>query len=254
MTSDPNANQAFDNWFEEDNENGDGFASLDADGQEEVSEFADLFDINDRDEQSTQIFAEKPKESADKAVRMTLDFESPEAELDALFTEDEDPSQGHLDPFETSSWLEIDQLMDQQDTPEVTPKTPVPTQAAGSRLDDSELAGLRDLLVIEADFSVPSHSAPVTPTTPRATPTPAPVSVATRSSDSAPVLLFSAIDDLSILIDQSPADPDFSFSNLEAFLNTPVQKPLTTLTHHPFKVPTSVDEPEDEFKDLEVLL
>lgn len=258
MTSDPNATQAFDNWFEEDNENGDGFASLDADGQEGISEFMDLFDINDGDDRSSQIFAEKPQASGDKAVRMTLEFESPEAELDALFTEDDDPSQGHIDPFETSSWLEIDQLMDQQDAFGTEREAPAPTHQ-GRNLDDAELAGLRDLLGVEmdfADFAEPPRRppAPVSVPTPRAKPAPTPVPVAASFAEPFPVLLFAAIEDLDSLIDQAPADPDFSFAKLETLLDTPVQQPFTTLTHHPFKLPTNVDEVEDEFKDLEVLL
>ncbi|MEB3229294.1 MAG: hybrid sensor histidine kinase/response regulator [Synechocystis sp.] len=243
MTSDPNATQAFDNWFEEVSENGDGFAALDADDQTGIGELMDLFDANDDADPSAEIFAETPQAAADKAVRMSLDFDSPEAELEALFAEDEDPDQGQLDPFEPSSWLEIDQLIDQQDTPS---REPAPAKEPSPQsLDDSELAGLRDLLGVGMEASIPASPppAPVAPPPPRVTPPSAP----------APVLLFLAIDDLDALIDQAPADPDFSFVELDELLSTPVQKPKITLTHS-FKVPVTVDEGEDEFKDLEVLL
>ncbi|MFM1841662.1 MAG: hypothetical protein RLZZ490_393 [Cyanobacteriota bacterium] len=241
MTSDPNATQAFDNWFEEDNDGGDGFAVLDNDGQDGIGDLMDLFDIDDNPNHSAQIFAEKAQAKTADPVRMTLDFESPEAELEALFTEEEDPSQGQLDPFETSSWLEIDQLMDQQDESEVKRNIPTPASQDRNRLADDELAGLRDLLGVDMDIVDPPRRAPV------------PTVVTPPASEPLPVLLFTAIDDLSIFIDQVPADSDFSFSALETLLNAPVQQPFTTLTH-PFKVPANIDEGEDEFKDLEVLL
>ena len=243
MTSDPNATQAFDNWFEEDNEGGDGFASLDAEAQDGIGELMDLFGSNDDANQTAQIFAKTPKQSGDRAVRMTLDFESPEAELDALFTDDEDPSEGQLDPFETTSWLEIDQLMDQQDEPGIKRDIPTPVSQDSNRLADDELAGLRDLLGVGLDIAEPPSRPPVA----------VPVAARTAVPEPSPVLLFMAIDDLDTFIDQSPADPDFSFSELEALLDTAAQKPFTTLTH-PFRVPATVDEVEDEFKDLEVLL
>ncbi|MGA1627097.1 MAG: hybrid sensor histidine kinase/response regulator, partial [Prochlorothrix sp.] len=96
---------------------------------------------------------------------------------------------------------------------------------------------------MEASIPASPPPAPVAPPPPRVTPPSAP----------APVLLFLAIDDLDALIDQAPADPDFSFVELDELLATPVQKPKITLTHS-FKVTVTVDEGEDEFKDLEVLL
>lgn len=243
MTSDPNATQAFENWFEEDSEDGDGFAPLEA-GENGINDLMDLFDADSGGHESAQIFAGNVNAMPAKPTRMTLNFDSPEAELDALFTEDEDPSQGQLDPFETSSWLEIDQLMDQQASPATAP---TPTVAAGG-LNDAELAGLRDLLGVDAALSEPPSAPPSPPpVVPRPAPVPPP------AAEPLPVMLFMAIDDLETFIDQAPAETHFSFAELEALLDAPVQNPYVSLSH-PFKVPAVAEEAEDEFKDLEALL
>lgn len=228
MTSDPNAAQAFENWFEEEEE--DAFTSLiygdEGDHGSENLDFGDLFEGEPTIIQGDDVFASQNPPQGDKPVRMALDFNSPEAELDALFSEEDSPSTV-IDPFESSSWLEIDQMMDAEPVSETGN---LEYQTSGN-FNGNDLAELQDLLGVADE--------------------PEPITANLGSSE---VFLFTALDDLDGLIDGAPLDPQFSFSELENLIDTPTQKAFSTLSH-PFKSPPLVeDSEEDEFKDLEALL
>lgn len=242
MTSDPNAAQAFENWFEEEEE--DAFTSLiygeEEDHGGENLDFGDLFEGEPTVIQGDDGFADQNPSPADKPVRMALDFNSPEAELDALFNEEEDSSPAAIDPFESSSWLEIDQMMDADPVPETRP----PEYQTSGGLNENELAELQDLLGVGHESEPEAVSTSLGFSN-------APSTALPLNAD---VLLFAAIDDLDSLIDSSPLDEQFSFAELETLIDTPTQQAFGTLSH-PFKSPALVeDNEEDEFKDLEALL
>lgn len=65
----------------------------------------DLGDISD--EPISEISSVLPQ-------RMTLSFDSPEAELEALFGEETDDPATNSDPYKTANWLEIDQFREQK--------------------------------------------------------------------------------------------------------------------------------------------
>lgn len=242
MTSDPNPAQAFENWFEEE-EGDDAFTSLIA-GEEtnsgiEELDFGDLFEGEPTVIQG-EGFGSPSSGEEDPPVRMTLDFNSPEAELDALFTDEDAPTTA-IDPFESSSWLEIDQMMEADPLASI-PETNAPAYQTAGGLDDNDLAELQDLLGVgdvEPAITNPGlHSFAgadrVTPLTNE-------------------VLLFAAIDDLDGLINAPVLDEEFSFTELETLIDTPAPKSFATISH-PFRLPVAMEEDEDEFKDLEALL
>ncbi len=236
MTSDPNSPQAFENWFEEEEDPFSSLISGEERGEFENLDFSELFEGEPTVIQGDGGFTDPQASLGEQPVRMNLDFNSPEAELDALFAEEEEefpPST--LDPFESSSWLEIDQMMDAEPISEPA----LPPYQTSSGLNEAELAGLQDLL------GVSNKPEPET--------TPTPIAVE-EGAVAAPMSLFASIDDLDELIDTPTSDSEFSFAELEELIDAPAQKVFNTLGH-PFPIPTLLDdEEEDEFKDLEALL
>lgn len=243
MTSDPNQAQAFENWFEEE-EGEDAFTSLIA-GEEENNrieelDFGDLFEGEPTLIQAED-FGAPSSGREDPPVRMTLEFNSPEAELDALFTDEDAPTTA-IDPFESSSWLEIDQMIEADPLASI-PETSAPAYQTNGGLDGNDLAELQDLLGVEdVEPAITSPGLHTFAGTDRGTPL------------TNQVMLFAAIDDLDGLINAPVLDESFSFTELENLIDTPAQKSFATISH-PFRLPAVMEEEdEDEFKDLEALL
>ncbi len=220
MNSDPNANPEFEHWL---NEAGDEQTDP-LTGDTGIDDLIDLFD----DSEPTEIEVTAPQKDF-KPTRMTLDFDSPEAELEALFTGETDPNEGQLSPVETSSWL----AMDDEEQPEQ------PEQPPNSPLEPSELMGLRELLGVESD---PSPSVEFSP-----------------PQDELTISSYPTLGDLDTWLDQDQQtiEPALIVSELEALIEAPPPPPVSiereSLSHSD-EVEANDAEPEDEFKDLEILI
>ncbi|MFN5515161.1 MAG: response regulator [Cyanobacteriota bacterium] len=306
MQNTPSASS--DNWFDDD-ENADFLSALDGlptEAETPTEELGSLMDWLEDEPSSPHLhFSEAnlilEEEDApspeDPPQRMTLSLtnngETADslAELESLFADEAQTGAPSLDPYETSSWLEIDDLMEQSETPSPSAVTPgelaeledwfseaeaeidmppsdfadpplvsasFETQIVGEQevdhtrtLPESELEELRELLGV-GFFSAEEPVAPA----PRV---PEPV----LSAQPLPLLFYDALETWDALLAAPPHPPQeetADFAALAALIEaspqmgpTPVGTPVFSAPAPPRPAVASL-EIEDDFKDLEALL
>jgi chemosensory pili system protein ChpA (sensor histidine kinase/response regulator) len=262
MTShDPEQNQ--DNWFDDEMEgifndlnSEDSNSSLDND----LDDLVNLFDDDFPDAEPSAPLSGPLSRSTQNPQRMSLSLDSPNAELEALFSENPDLKNAELDPYETSSWLdfgsipdaepmgthaeadsgaedslfEIDDLFDDGDIHGETISFEKFTDEHSTTVTTSELDDLRDLLGFEEEPVIAHHKTPIR-TTPTRTQEKISVSAAQISpsldlSKPLPVFFYDGLETLETLISQPPLLANFSnldIKSLEALIDAPCQVPDT---------------------------
>lgn len=296
MTShDPGQNQ--DNWFDDEMEgifndlnSEDSNSSLDND----LDDLVNLFDDDFPDAEPSAPLSAPLSRSTQNPQRMTLSLDSPNAELEALFSENPDLKNAELDPYETSSWLDFGSIPDAE---------PMGTQAevdSGAEdslfeIDDlfddveihgepisfekftddhstvvttSELDDLRDLLGVEEEPVIARHKTPIRTTQTRIQEK-SPVSAAHISpsldvSKPLPVFFYDGLETLETLISEPPLlakVAKLDIKALEALIDAPCRVPDVVVNVSKPVAPRAIavskqfdTETEDEFKDLEALL
>jgi chemotaxis protein histidine kinase CheA/DNA-binding response OmpR family regulator len=262
MTShDPEQNQ--DNWFDDEMEgifndlnSEDSNSSLDND----LDDLVNLFDDDFPDAEPSAPLSGPLSRATQNPQRMTLSLDSPNAELEALFSENPDLKNAELDPYETSSWLdfgsipdaepmgtqaevdsssedslfEIDDLFDDVEIHGEPISFEKFTDEHSTTVTTSELDDLRDLLGFEEEPVIAHHKTPIRTTPPR-TQEKIPISAAHTSpsldlSKPLPVFFYDGLDSLENLISQPPLlsnGSSFDFKSLEALIDAPCQVPDT---------------------------
>ena len=260
MTShDPGQNQ--DNWFDDEMEgifndlnSEDSNSSLDND----LDDLVNLFDDDFPDAEPSAPLSGPLSRSTQNPQRMSLSLDSPNAELEALFSENPDLKNAELDPYETSSWLDFGSIPDAE---------PMGTHAeADARSEDSlfevddlfgdveihgepisfetftddystsvttsELDDLRDLLGVEEEPVIAGHKTPTRTIQTRNQPK-IPVSAAHASpsldlSKPLPVFFYDGLETLETLISQPPLlakVANLDIKALEALIDAPCRVP-----------------------------
>lgn len=242
MISDFNLVQVFENWFEE--EEGDDVFIFFIVGEEinsgiEELDFGDLFEgefiVIQGEGFGLLFFGEE-----DLLVCMILDFNFLEVELDVFFI-DEDVFIMAIDFFESFSWLEIDQMMEVDFLVFIFEINVFVYQIVGG-LDDNDLVELQDLLGVgDVEFVIINFGLYFF------------VGVDWVILLINEVLFFVAIDDLDGLINVFVLDEEFFFIELEILIDILVLKFFVIISYF-FCLLVVMEEDEDEFKDLEVLL
>ena len=184
----PEQNQ--DNWFDDEMEgifndlnSEDSNSSLDND----LDDLVNLFDDDFPDAQPSASLPGPVSRSTQNPQRMTLSLDSPNAELEALFSENPDLKNAELDPYETSNWLDFGSI---PDTEPMGTQAEVDSGAEDSlfEMDDlfddveihgepisfekftddhstvvttAELDDLRDLLGVEEEPVIAPHKTPI---------------------------------------------------------------------------------------------
>jgi chemosensory pili system protein ChpA (sensor histidine kinase/response regulator) len=260
MTShDPGQNQ--DNWFDDemeslfnDLETEDSNNSFDND----LDDLVNLFDDDFPDGEPSAPVSASLSGATQNPQRMTLSLDSPNAGLEALFSENPDLKNAELDPYETSSWLdfgsipdaepmgthaeadsgaedslfEIDDLFDDGEIHGEPISFEKFTDEHSTTVTTAELDDLRDLLGFEEEPVIAPHKTPIR-TTPTRNQEKIPVSAAHISpsldlSKPLPVFFYDGLDSLENLISQPPLLSNFSnldLKSLEALIDAPCRVP-----------------------------
>ena len=291
----PEQNQ--DNWFDDEMEgifndlnSEDSNSSLDND----LDDLVNLFDDDFPDAQPSSSLPGPVSRSTQNPQRMTLSLDSPNAELEALFSENPDLKNAELDPYETSNWLDFGSI---PDTEPMGTQAEVDSGAEDSlfEIDDlfddveihgepisfekftddhstvvttAELDDLRDLLGVEEEPVIAPHKTPIRTTSTR-TQEKSPVSTAHISpsldlSKPLPVFFYDGLETLETLISQPPLLANVTkldIKALEALIDAPCRVPDVVVNVSKPVAPRAIavskqfeSETEDEFKDLEALL
>ncbi len=290
MSHDQGQNQDTDNWFDEDI---DGLLkdleSEDSDANEDngLDELVNLFDEDFPEGEPVS------SPSSQGPQRMTLTLDDSNAELEALFEDNNDIEEPELNPYETSSWLDFDQVSTAEPSPISVPTLSTPTESPLFQIDNlfdeaepnltpsankDDLDDLRDLLGVGFTEEVAK------PTTAKVNPFESLSQAFNREKipvingngdrvnqtesiihpEQAPSILFyDGFEQLDSLLDQPPSFPSLSKLNVEA-LESLIDAPCRVAEpFEPIKskstVPTPIvafkpSESEDEFRDLEALL
>ena len=260
MTShDPGQNQ--NNWFDDemeslfnDLETEDSNNSFDND----LDDLVNLFDDDFPDGEPSAPVSASLSGATQNPQRMTLSLDSPNAGLEALFSENPDLKNAELDPYETSSWLdfgsipdaepmgthaeadsgaedslfEIDDLFDDGEIHGEPISFEKFTDEHSTTVTTAELDDLRDLLGFEEEPVIAPHKTPIR-TTPTRNQEKIPVSAAHISpsldlSKPLPVFFYDGLDSLENLISQPPLLSNFSnldLKSLEALIDAPCRVP-----------------------------
>ena len=256
MTShDPGQNQ--DNWFDDEMES--LFNDLEAEDSNnsldnDLDQLVNLFDDDFSDPEPSARLSSPLSGGSQSPQRMTLSLDSPNAELEALFSENPDLKNAELDPYETSSWLDFGSIPDAE--PRRT-QTEADSRAEDSlfEIDDlfddveihgepisfeafsgdrstsvttSELDDLRDLLGVEEEPVITQHKSPIKTTQTRTQekiPVSAPhISPSLDLSKPLPVFFYDGLETLENLISQPPLLANVStldLKGLEALIDAP---------------------------------
>ena len=291
----PEQNQ--DNWFDDEMEgifndlnSEDSNSSLDND----LDDLVNLFDDDFPDAQPSASLPGPVSRSTQNPQRMTLSLDSPNAELEALFSENPDLKNAELDPYETSNWLDFGSI---PDTEPMGTQAEVDSGAEDSlfEMDDlfddveihgepisfekftddhstvvttAELDDLRDLLGVEEEPVIAPHKTPIRTTQTRIQEK-SPVSTSHISpsldlSKPLPVFFYDGLETLETLISQPPLLANVTkldIKALEALIDAPCRVPDVVVNVSKPVAPRAIavskqfdTETEDEFKDLEALL
>ena len=291
----PEQNQ--DNWFDDEMEgifndlnSEDSNSSLDND----LDDLVNLFDDDFPDAQLSASLPGPVSRSTQNPQRMTLSLDSPNAELEALFSENPDLKNAELDPYETSNWLDFGSI---PDTEPMGTQAEVDSGAEDSlfEIDDlfddveihgepisfekftddhstvvttAELDDLRDLLGVEEEPVIAPHKTPIRTTQTRIQEK-SPVSTAHINpsldlSKPLPVFFYDGLETLETLISQPPLLANVTkldIKALEALIGAPCRVPDVVVNVSKPVAPRAIavskqfeSETEDEFKDLEALL
>lgn len=290
MSHDPGQNQDTDNWFDEDI---DGLLkdleSEDSDANEDngLDELVNLFDEDFPEGEPVS------SPSSQGPQRMTLALDDSNAELEALFEDNNDIEEPELNPYETSSWLDFDQISADEPSTISIPTLSTPTESplfqidnlfdevesnssASARKDD--LDDLRDLLGV--GFTEEAAKPATAKVNPFESLSQAfnreKIPVINGNGDRATltgfnpnpeqpqsVFFYDNFEQLENLLEQPPSLPNQTKLNveaLEALIDAPcrVAQPPQPISIKS-TVPTPIvaftpSESEDEFKDLEALL
>ena len=255
----PEQNQ--DNWFDDEMEgifndlnSEDSNSSLDND----LDDLVNLFDDDFPDAQPSASLPGPVSRSTQNPQRMTLSLDSPNAELEALFSENPDLKNAELDPYETSNWLDFGSI---PDTEPMGTQAEVDSGAEDSLFeidylfDDVEIHGepisfekftddhstvvttaelddLRDLLGVEEEPVIAPHKTPIRTTQTRIQEK-SPVSTAHISpsldlSKPLPVFFYDGLETLETLISQPPLLANVTkldIKALEALIDAPCRVP-----------------------------
>ena len=291
----PEQNQ--DNWFDDEMEgifndlnSEDSNSSLDND----LDDLVNLFDDDFPDAEPSAPLSGPLSRSTQNPQRMSLSLDSPNAELEALFSENPDLKNAELDPYETSNWLDFGSI---PDTEPMGTQAEVDSGAEDSlfEMDDlfddveihgepisfekftddhstvvttAELDDLRDLLGVEEEPVIAPHKTPIRTTQTRIQEK-SPVSTAHISpsldlSKPLPVFFYDGLETLETLISQPPLLANVTkldIKALEALIDAPCRVPDVVVNVSKPVAPRAIavskqfdTETEDEFKDLEALL
>ncbi len=260
MTShDPGQNQ--DNWFDDEMES--LFNDLEAEDSNnsldnDLDQLVNLFD-DDFPEPDPSVPLSSPLSGGSQnPQRMTLSLDSPNAGLEALFSENPDLKNAELDPYETSSWLDFGSIPDAEPQGTQSEADSKPEDSLfeiddlfgdveihgeplsfetfiddhPSSVTTSELDDLRDLLGVEEEPVIARHKTPIR-TTPTRIQEKTPVSAAHVSpsldlSKPLPVFFYDGLETLETLISQPPLLANVAkldIKALEALIDAPCRVP-----------------------------
>jgi chemosensory pili system protein ChpA (sensor histidine kinase/response regulator) len=149
MSSNPQDMPEMDNWFDDEIEgilkDLEQETSSDGDAQG-IDDLNNLFDESAFDESAfdENLFElDAPIARVETPQRMTLSLDQADAELEALFEDPAELEEAELDPYETSSWLELDSLISTGSSATVPPVPELPP--ISSQQNDDNLVGFEDL-------------------------------------------------------------------------------------------------------------
>ena len=149
MSSNPQDMPEMDNWFDDEIEGilkdleQETSSEGDAQGIDDLNNLFDesAFDESAFDESLFELYA--PIARVETPQRMTLSLDQADAELEALFEDPAELEEAELDPYETSSWLELDSLISTSSSPTETPASEL--NPIFSQQNNDNLVGFDDL-------------------------------------------------------------------------------------------------------------